>query len=264
MQVARRWHKYGRNWHQLLLNASSANNIARIPASRIYINSIQSNSYTRYFVSNLDSMASSNGQPLISAAMTTEQEEAFKVWVGSHNWRTRPSMQTARDFLLLKYSQSFSEDEMNRIIDEVYANRAAPPEPMFIMEQPGQAHEPTSQDVTMPAHNSKFKFPGYGLPVSFMPDNDEHFPVLMGDSEDGWRAATLLIREFCMLKVIEDLTNKPEWWRKVRDLEIVAKWKTEILAVDWPAYHEHADFTPKMADAVSDLSAVHNANNNGT
>lgn len=74
----------------------------------------------------------------------------------------------------------------------------------------------------------------------------------MGDCDRDWAAATLLIREVCMLRVVEDLTNKPEWWRKVRDPDVAARWKAEALAMDWPAYREHADFTPAMADAVSD------------
>ena len=75
--------------------------------------------------------------------------------------------------------------------------------------------------------------------------------MLIGDTNCDWSAATLLIREVCMLKVIEDLTNKPEWWLKVRDADIAARWKAEALALDWPAYRANADFTPAMADAVS-------------
>lgn len=66
-----------------------------------------------------------------------------------------------------------------------------------------------------------------------------------------WAAATLLIREVCMLMLMEELTNKPNWWDKVRDPEIAAKWKKEALEVDWAAVRNYADFTPAMADAVS-------------
>lgn len=54
-----------------------------------------------------------------------------------------------------------------------------------------------------------------------------------------------------MLKVVEDLTNKPEWWLKCRDPRISDRWKSEMLAVDWTQYHRHADFTPAMTDFVS-------------
>jgi hypothetical protein len=107
----------------------------------------------------------------------------------------------------------------------------------------------------MAAHGSNSQFPGHGLPVWYLPEDDKHFPILVGDEYEGWRAATLLIREMCMLKAIEDLTNKPEWWRKVREPKIATKWKDEMLALDWETYHQYADFTPKMADAVSSTSA---------
>lgn len=76
----------------------------------------------------------------------------------------------------------------------------------------------------------------------------DSFPVL--SESDGWRAATLLRREVCMLRVIESLTNKPEWWRKVHDSAIAEKWKKEMLEMDWPSLMEFGDFTSEMADAV--------------
>lgn len=107
--------------------------------------------------------------------------------------------------------------------------------------------------------DSALELPGFGLPLTHMPKRDHddeppaHFPVL-GSDEDGWKAATLLIREVCMLSAVEELTNKPEWWLKCRDPEITKKWKEEALAMDWSAIREHADFTPAMADAVSGAS----------
>ncbi|PHH90996.1 hypothetical protein CDD83_2017 [Cordyceps sp. RAO-2017] len=94
--------------------------------------------------------------------------------------------------------------------------------------------------------------PGFGLPLRFMPSPGKRFPVLMGDEGQDWAASMLLIREVCMLKVVEDLTNKPEWWRKVRDPEIAARWEEEALRMDWPAYRKYADFTPAMARACVD------------
>ena len=54
-----------------------------------------------------------------------------------------------------------------------------------------------------------------------------------------------------MLKLINELSDKPEWWRKVKDDEIAAKWKKEALEMDWGAIQRWGDFTPAMADAVS-------------
>ncbi|KAI8265680.1 hypothetical protein K4K56_005051 [Colletotrichum sp. SAR 10_98] len=98
--------------------------------------------------------------------------------------------------------------------------------------------------------------PGFGLPLGHMPDAENRFPLLYMDDRwgGGWRAATLLIRECCMMKFINALSDKPEWWRKVQDDEIAGKWKKEALGMDWTLYLKHADFTPAMADAcISEL-----------
>ncbi|WZH43236.1 uncharacterized protein QYS62_004238 [Fusarium acuminatum] len=55
-----------------------------------------------------------------------------------------------------------------------------------------------------------------------------------------------------MLKVIEELTNKPEWWRKVNDPDIVAKWVKEAMAMPWAEYRPNGDFTQLMANACID------------
>jgi hypothetical protein len=55
-----------------------------------------------------------------------------------------------------------------------------------------------------------------------------------------------------MIRVVEKLTNKPDWWTKCRDPEVAQKWKNEMLGMDWHEItgSEYADFTEKMADAV--------------
>lgn len=88
---------------------------------------------------------------------------------------------------------------------------------------------------------------GIGLPHNYRPIG--MFPRLVG--EDTWCAVTLTIRERCMLKFIEDITNKPEWWVKVQDPEISARWAKEVLEMPWTEFHEHASFSEAMADAVS-------------
>lgn len=95
------------------------------------------------------------------------------------------------------------------------------------------------------------EFPGFGLPVNAMPEVDDRFPVLIGDDDEDWRAATLTVRELCMLKVVEEITDKPEWWVKAHNDEISEKWKKEALEMDWTSYHPSGDFTQEMADAVS-------------
>lgn len=99
--------------------------------------------------------------------------------------------------------------------------------------------------------------PGYGLSLDYFPRNKDEASPVLNDDEEGWRARTLLIREACMLRLVEDITNKPEWWRKVPDPEIAAKWKKEALDMDWQSYLRHADFTPNMAEYVSHTATQH-------
>ena len=91
--------------------------------------------------------------------------------------------------------------------------------------------------------------PGYGLPLDYWTEGAS--PALVRASGIEWRAATLLIREICMLRFIEHVTNKPEWWIKVSDHSFIEEWRNEAIAMPWAEFHEHADFTEKMADAVS-------------
>ncbi|QUC17481.1 uncharacterized protein UV8b_01722 [Ustilaginoidea virens] len=89
--------------------------------------------------------------------------------------------------------------------------------------------------------------PGCGLPVHHLPSR--HFPVLMGLAETDFKALTLTIREICLMRAVEEITNKPDWWVKVKQPDVADKWRLEALAMDWAAYHRFADFTPAMADA---------------
>lgn len=77
--------------------------------------------------------------------------------------------------------------------------------------------------------------------------------MLIGVHGYDWKAATLLIREVCMLKFMEELTNKPLWWEKVWMPDTAEKWKQEALQMNWEEYRTFADFTPAMADAVSPI-----------
>lgn len=73
----------------------------------------------------------------------------------------------------------------------------------------------------------------------------------MGEGNKDWKARTLLIREICMLRFIEDITNKSDWWLKVRDPKISARWKEEVQGLNWAEYRRHGDFTENMAEMVS-------------
>ncbi|KAF3076612.1 hypothetical protein CFAM422_001081 [Trichoderma lentiforme] len=90
------------------------------------------------------------------------------------------------------------------------------------------------------------KLPGYGYPLDRMPEY--HFPVIKSNQINPWCAGPLYLRELCMLKVVEEITNQPEWWVNVHDAQITDNWKKEILGLDWNDYVKYADFTPSMAD----------------
>ncbi|KAF5965948.1 hypothetical protein FBULB1_11955 [Fusarium bulbicola] len=100
------------------------------------------------------------------------------------------------------------------------------------------------------------RLPGYGLPLSFGIDNKKRQPFLLGLPEKDWKSRTLMNREICMLKLEEDITNKPHWWEKVLNTDIVYKWKQEALQMPWASYQQNGDFTSKMTDVCfKDLAA---------
>ncbi|KAF4439810.1 hypothetical protein F53441_12480 [Fusarium austroafricanum] len=92
----------------------------------------------------------------------------------------------------------------------------------------------------------EIKLPGFGLPINCY---DEAFPVIHGGDEGDWKAATLTVREVCMLKFMDDITDKPEWWLKVNDDEIAAKWEKEAIEMPWDSYITNGDFSQTMASS---------------
>lgn len=70
------------------------------------------------------------------------------------------------------------------------------------------------------------QYPGYSHPSS-----TASFPLGSHPEEIETVSELLPVREVAMLSVMERLTDKPEWHRKVFDDEIVSKWKAEALAV---------------------------------
>lgn len=159
-----------------------------------------------------------------SGRLDDAQQEQFKRWVRGLD--ERPTKARAVNHMHAAFGVTIPLAQVGPLIDSAL----------------GVVRDPTAGDP--------LRLPGYGLPLDYWPGH-ECFPVLVGGAGGDWAARTLLVREVCMLKLIEDITNKPEWWRKVRDAAIAAKWKKEACRLDWGAYRRHADFTPAMADAVS-------------
>jgi hypothetical protein len=86
----------------------------------------------------------------------------------------------------------------------------------------------TDSQFDLRHRSEKIKLPGFGLPVETMPDwirggnNGERFPHAIADivASEG-----VTVRERRMLYFINQITDKPEWERKVFDDEIVSSWR---------------------------------------
>lgn len=92
----------------------------------------------------------------------------------------------------------------------------------------------------MASSEARIALPGFGLPVSTLPpwddeDINSRFPHAIADfiASEG-----LTLRERRMLDFITQITDKPEWDRKVFDDEIVSKWKSEACRFD-PSCDDH-------------------------
>ncbi|PLB55870.1 hypothetical protein P170DRAFT_433346, partial [Aspergillus steynii IBT 23096] len=89
--------------------------------------------------------------------------------------------------------------------------------------------------------------PGYMLPLNYTPRESSRklFPNALDASgiEEGWASRIYVHREILMMQVMNTITDKPEWERKVFEDDIVAKWREEIAG-------SGHDITPNMMDWI--------------
>ncbi|KAI0455134.1 hypothetical protein F5B21DRAFT_514247 [Xylaria acuta] len=73
------------------------------------------------------------------------------------------------------------------------------------------------------------KLPGFGMPLNQLPELGEEY--FMHALWHGWRfeSAGLKLREVRMMEFMNQITDKPEWERKVFDEEIVNRWREEAM-----------------------------------
>ncbi|KAF7977244.1 hypothetical protein HWV62_4355 [Athelia sp. TMB] len=99
----------------------------------------------------------------------------------------------------------------------------------------------------MPSNNP-IKLPGFGLPLSFTPSEadpqhqgfkGELFPNALDCRSSQLRLTPL--REFAMMRLMNSISDKPDWNRKVFDEEIVAKWTLEAMSASGAAEDEVED-----------------------
>ena len=85
-------------------------------------------------------------------------------------------------------------------------------------------------------------FPGFGQPL-YGQGPEGSFPNALN-----WEGSGFTVREKVMLDLMNSITEKPEWDRKVFDESITQKWRQEALDA------EGMDITEKMLDWVSAVS----------
>jgi hypothetical protein len=85
------------------------------------------------------------------------------------------------------------------------------------------------------------KVPGFGLPINHTLEWGKCFP----NAIMGWPGTALTLRELTMLQLMNSITEKPEWDRKVFDANLIQKWGQEATDT------EGMDVTDRMLDYVS-------------
>ncbi|KAE8346796.1 hypothetical protein BDV24DRAFT_147427 [Aspergillus arachidicola] len=90
------------------------------------------------------------------------------------------------------------------------------------------------------------ELPGFGLPLDYYYDSIEIYqPHILQQEDVQLIEVWCTYREILIMRVMNDITDEPEWNRKVFDEAITAKWRSEIVASD-------NDITPNMIDWIID------------
>ena len=89
----------------------------------------------------------------------------------------------------------------------------------------------------------RIKLPGFGLPLNHHVDS---FRCAIMD----WQGKALTVRELNMIRLMDQITDKPSWDRKVFDDAVNEKWKQEARDA------EDLDITEAMLDWVSQVYLI--------
>jgi hypothetical protein len=74
------------------------------------------------------------------------------------------------------------------------------------------------------------EYPGLGLPLRHFPQgNYGTYPMGIHGNCYGGDSGILPVREIAMIIIMDRLMDKPDWYKKVFDDEIIAKWRNEAL-----------------------------------
>jgi hypothetical protein len=85
------------------------------------------------------------------------------------------------------------------------------------------------------------KYPGLHLPIRHLAERS--YPNGSHDSSSEFDP--LPVRELAMLSIMERLTNKQDWHKKVFSESIVAKWREEAFAIPDREFRKLATFSKK-------------------
>lgn len=81
-------------------------------------------------------------------------------------------------------------------------------------------------------------YPGLGLDLRFAPkDNRGFYPIGAHGSCRASGSDPVPVRELAMMSVMDRLTDKPDWHKKVFDEEIVSKWRKEAMTIPDEQFH---------------------------
>lgn len=105
----------------------------------------------------------------------------------------------------------------------------------------------------------QIKLPGFGLDVNYEGPEDR-FPNVIMD----WEGTPLTVRERTMMSLMDQITDKPEWDRKVFDEGIVQRWRQEAKEADMDVSEKMLEWVSKthligfcFLDCDCDLSSKH-------
>lgn len=77
-----------------------------------------------------------------------------------------------------------------------------------------------------------YDYPGLSLPLRHNKQDEYGFyPIGAHGSNYGSDSELIYVRELAMMDIMEKLTDKSDWHKKVFDDEIVAKWRKKALAI---------------------------------
>lgn len=89
----------------------------------------------------------------------------------------------------------------------------------------------------------RIKLPGFGLPLNHRFDSFKNAVMY-------WWGKPLTVRELNMIELMNQITDKPSWDRKVFDDTITEKWRQEARDA------EDLDVTEAMFDWVSQVLLI--------